>query len=102
MGVVPRPTSGLGHHTLCILLALLSLSVVVCNARTVATLAAFNIQIFGETKINKPEVVRDLVTVCRTFDFVAIQVGGIHRAWTARERERERGEGERERKKGKR
>lgn len=45
-----------------------------CSARTTATLAAFNIQIFGETKINKPDVVRDLVTVCRSFDFVAIQV----------------------------
>lgn len=37
------------------------------------TLAAFNIQTFGVTKMSKPEVVADIVTILHTFDFVAVQ-----------------------------
>ncbi|EDQ89303.1 uncharacterized protein MONBRDRAFT_37144 [Monosiga brevicollis MX1] len=41
--------------------------------RTTATLAAFNIQVFGETKASKPDVMADIVSICHNFDFVAIQ-----------------------------
>ncbi|MEK6246723.1 MAG: endonuclease/exonuclease/phosphatase family protein [Planctomycetales bacterium] len=35
--------------------------------------ASFNIQVFGQSKANKPEVIKDLVEVVRHFDIVAIQ-----------------------------
>lgn len=37
------------------------------------TIASFNIQIFGESKINNPEVMRTLAKIIRRFDVVAIQ-----------------------------
>lgn len=37
------------------------------------TIASFNIQVFGESKIAKPQVVDVLVRVVRSFDIVAIQ-----------------------------
>lgn len=36
-------------------------------------IAAFNIQVLGQSKMDKPEVVATLVRICRTFDVVAIQ-----------------------------
>lgn len=36
-------------------------------------IASFNIQIFGESKINKPKVMKTLAKVVRNFDIVAIQ-----------------------------
>lgn len=36
-------------------------------------IASFNIQIFGESKINKPEVMKTLAKIVRRFDIVAIQ-----------------------------
>ena len=37
------------------------------------TIATFNIQIFGRTKISKPEIVQRLVELVRKYDIVAIQ-----------------------------
>lgn len=36
-------------------------------------IASFNIQVFGEKKINDPRIVEVLVNVCRHFDVIAIQ-----------------------------
>lgn len=37
------------------------------------TIASFNIQVFGESKLNKPDAMKILVDVVRRFDVVAIQ-----------------------------
>ncbi|SHE67803.1 Metal-dependent hydrolase, endonuclease/exonuclease/phosphatase family [Microbulbifer donghaiensis] len=37
------------------------------------TIATFNIQIFGKTKIGKPEVMQELASIVRKYDVVAIQ-----------------------------
>mmetsp|Transcript_6421 Transcript_6421/g.15518 ORF Transcript_6421/g.15518 Transcript_6421/m.15518 type:complete len:431 (+) Transcript_6421:213-1505(+) len=37
------------------------------------TLSAFNIQVFGQSKISKPEVVTELVRICRRYDLIAVQ-----------------------------
>ncbi|WP_164102036.1 endonuclease/exonuclease/phosphatase family protein [Candidatus Laterigemmans baculatus] len=37
------------------------------------TIATFNIQVFGEAKTQKPEVMADLAKICKLFDVVAIQ-----------------------------
>jgi endonuclease/exonuclease/phosphatase family metal-dependent hydrolase len=39
----------------------------------VIRIASFNIQVFGEAKLAKPEVVQTLVNIVRNFDIVAIQ-----------------------------
>ena len=36
-------------------------------------MAAFNIQVFGETKAGKPHVMRHLSQICRQFDLIAVQ-----------------------------
>jgi endonuclease/exonuclease/phosphatase family metal-dependent hydrolase len=36
-------------------------------------IATFNIQVFGESKMSKPDVVQVLASICRQFDIVAIQ-----------------------------
>ncbi len=46
--------------------------VAVLKPKTI-TIASFNIQIFGESKINNPEVMRTLAKIIRRFDVVAIQ-----------------------------
>jgi endonuclease/exonuclease/phosphatase family metal-dependent hydrolase len=43
------------------------------NARSTIRIASFNIQVFGETKAGKPEVMRVLASVVRQFDIIAIQ-----------------------------
>lgn len=42
------------------------------NSSIFPTIASFNIQIFGQTKMSYPQVVADIVTILETFDFVAI------------------------------
>ena len=42
------------------------------NQDTIA-IAAFNIQVFGNTKIGKPEVVAELAEIVRKYDIVAVQ-----------------------------
>src|SRR5262245_49506328 len=36
-------------------------------------IASFNIQVFGETKVNNPEVMQVIVAILRNFDLIAIQ-----------------------------
>jgi deoxyribonuclease-1-like protein len=43
------------------------------GGRSTIRVASFNIQVFGESKLNKPEVVRVLAEVARQFDVLAIQ-----------------------------
>jgi deoxyribonuclease-1-like protein len=43
------------------------------GGRTTIRVASFNIQVFGESKLNKPDVVRVLAEVARQFDVLAIQ-----------------------------
>ncbi|HZZ27158.1 MAG TPA: endonuclease/exonuclease/phosphatase family protein [Pirellulales bacterium] len=47
-------------------------SVPATNADTIR-MASFNIQVFGHTKVNKPEVMQVLAEIVRKFDLVAIQ-----------------------------
>ena len=43
------------------------------NRSQVARVATFNIKVFGKTKIAKPEVVAELVTIFERYDLVAVQ-----------------------------
>ena len=43
------------------------------NRSEVARVATFNIKVFGKTKIAKPEVVAELVTIFERYDLVAVQ-----------------------------
>ena len=43
------------------------------NRSQVARVATFNIKVFGKTKIGKPEVVSELVTIFERYDLVAVQ-----------------------------
>ena len=43
------------------------------NRSQVARVATFNIKVFGKTKMGKPEVVAELVTIFERYDLVAVQ-----------------------------
>jgi len=43
------------------------------NRSQVARVATFNIKVFGKTKMSKPEVVAELVTIFERYDLVAVQ-----------------------------
>ena len=43
------------------------------NRSQVARVATFNIKVFGKTKISKPEIVEELVTIFERYDLVAVQ-----------------------------
>eukprot|EP00954_Amorphochlora_amoebiformis_P029368 1393065-Amorphochlora_amoeboformis.AAC.3 len=37
------------------------------------SIAAFNIQVFGESKFSKPDVVTELLRICKRYDMVVVQ-----------------------------
>ena len=43
------------------------------NRSQVARVATFNIKVFGKTKMSKPEIVEELVTIFERYDLVAVQ-----------------------------
>lgn len=43
------------------------------NTDNLISIASFNIQVFGETKSNKPEVMQQLASICSYFDIIAVQ-----------------------------
>ena len=49
------------------------------NRSQVARVATFNIKVFGKTKMSKPEIVEELVTIFERYDLVAVQENKRHR-----------------------